>query len=77
MLSSRAADAARAAARRAAVFAMLLVAAKFMLPRRAVVTIAPIARASAVSAFRTHDVFLSTALVYHNSGGGGGGEKTK
>ena len=36
------------------------------------VATASVARASAVSAFRAHDAFLSTALVYHNSGGGGG-----
>ena len=43
-----------------------------MPPGRTVVAAAPVARASAVSAFRAHDAFLSTALVYHNSGRGGG-----
>ena len=51
---------------------MLLVIAMFMLAGGAVVAATPIARAAAVSAFRAHDAFLSTALVYHNSGRGGG-----
>ena len=42
-----------------------------MLTGGAAVTAAPIARASAVAAFRAHDAFLSTALVYHNSDGCG------
>ena len=59
--------ASRAVARRAAVFAMLLIVAMLVFASRAVVTAAPIACASAVSAFRAHDAFLSTAVVYHNS----------
>jgi len=64
--------AARAVARRATVFAMLLVVAVFVFAGRAVVAAASVAGASAVSAFRTHDTFLSTAVVYHNSGRCGG-----
>ena len=51
---------------------MLLVVAKFKLASGAVVAAAPIAHASAVSAFHAHDAFLSMAPVYHNSGGCGG-----
>ena len=61
--------AARTVARRAAVFAMLLVVAMLVFAGGAVVTAAAVTRASAVSAFRAHDAFLSLALVYHNSGG--------
>ena len=43
-----------------------------MLAGRALAATATIARASAVSAFRAHDAFLSTAIVYHNLSGGGG-----
>ena len=46
--------AARAVARRAAVFAMFLVIAMLVLAGGAVVAAAPIARASAVSAFCVH-----------------------
>ncbi len=59
--------ASRAVARRAAVFAMLLVVAMLVFAGGAVVTAAAVTRASAVSAFRAHDAFLSTAVVYHNS----------
>ena len=51
---------------------MLLVVAMLVFADGAVVTAATVARASAISAFRAHDAFLSTALVYHNSGRGGG-----
>ena len=64
--------AARAVARRATVFAMLLVVAMLVFAGGAVVTAAAVTRASAVSAFRAHDAFLSSALVYHNLGGCGG-----
>ena len=47
-----------------------------MLAGGAVVAAAPIAHASAVSAFRDHYAFLSMALVYHNLGGCGGGNVT-
>ena len=57
---------ARAVARRAAVFAMLLVVAMLVFAGRAVVAAASVAHASTVSAFRAHDAFLSLALVYHN-----------
>ena len=53
--------AARAVARRPAVFAMLLVVAMLVFAGRAVVTAASVAHTSAVSAFRAHDAFLSTA----------------
>ena len=51
---------------------MLLVVAMLMFAGGAVVTAAAVTRASAVSAFRAHDAFLSSALVYHNLGGCGG-----
>ena len=54
MRSGRAVEVTRTVAGRAAVFAMLLIVAMFMFADGAVVTAAPIARASAVSAFRTH-----------------------
>ena len=40
-----------------------------MLAGRAVVTAASVARASAVSAFRAHDAFLSAAVVYQIKAG--------
>ena len=55
---------------------MLLVVAMFVLAGGAVVAAAPVARASTVFAFRTHDAFLFTAVVYHNSGRCGGGNMT-
>ena len=51
---------------------MLLVVAMLVFAGRAVVAAAAIARASAVSAFRAHDAFLSTAVVYHSLSGCGG-----
>ena len=51
---------------------MLLVVAMLVFAGGAVVATAAVGRASAVSAFRAHDAFLSLALVYHNSGGCGG-----
>ena len=42
-----------------------------MLTGRAVVAASAVARTSAVSAFRAHDAFFSTAPLYHSSGGYG------
>ena len=69
-------DAARAIARRAAPLAVLLVVAVLMLPRGRMDAARAVARTSAISAFRTHDACLSTALVYHNLGGRGSGNVT-
>ena len=51
---------------------MLFVVAMLVFAGGAVVAAAAVAHASAVSAFRAHDAFLSTAVVYHNLCGCGG-----
>ena len=59
--------AARAVARRAAPFAMLLVVAMLVLLRRAVITAAAVTRASAMSTFRAHFILFAPFFEIINS----------
>ena len=72
MLPGRAVATAGAVGGEAAPDALVGAEAVTVLLRRRVVTAGTVAPASAVSAFRAHDAFLHTAVVYHNSERSGG-----